>query len=88
MIERLAKAHPERAAALLAEGAGTVEHDSTTKPPPNIQAGLLELDEIDIQSQKRSPFLGLIDIGLPVQRAAQTACGNAHPDRAWRPLAA
>jgi hypothetical protein len=61
MIERLAKAHPERAAALLAEGAGTAEHHSTAKPPPNIQAGLLELDEIDIQSQKKSPFFGLFD---------------------------
>jgi hypothetical protein len=61
MIERLAKAHPERAAALLAEGGDTAEGFSPPKPPSHVQAGLRELDEIDIQSQNRSPFFGLFD---------------------------
>jgi hypothetical protein len=68
MIERLAKAHPERTATLLAEGAGTVEHDSSAKPQPNIQAGLRELDEIDIQSQKQSPLFGLFDNEVVCQK--------------------
>jgi hypothetical protein len=75
MIERLAKAHPERAAALLAEGAGTVEYDSSGKLQPNIQAGLRELDEIDIQSQKRSPLFGLFDNDVVCQKTCY------HPSR-------
>lgn len=61
MIERLAKAHPERAAALLAEVGETAEDSSPTKPPSQVQAGLRELDELDIQSQTRSPLFGLFD---------------------------
>jgi hypothetical protein len=61
MIERLAKAHPERAAALLADGSESAEEYSTPKPPSHVQAGLRELDEIDIQSQTRSPLFGLFD---------------------------
>lgn len=61
MIERLAKAHPERAAAVLAEGSDPPSASSPAKHPPQVPAGLRELDEIDIQSQKRSPLFRLFD---------------------------
>jgi hypothetical protein len=61
MIERLAKAHPERAAPLLADRGETAEDPSLAKPPLHVQAGLRELDELDIQSQKSSPLFALFD---------------------------
>jgi hypothetical protein len=61
MIERLAKAHPERAAAVLAEGVETPKHSSPSKTPSRVQAGLRELDEFDLQSQQKSPLFGLFD---------------------------
>ena len=74
MIERFAKAHPERAAALLAEGGESLEGYSSPKPPLHVQAGLRELDEIDIQSQTKSPLFGLFDNEVvrkePVHRAS------------------
>ncbi len=63
VIERLAKAHPERTAAVLAfqPNAAVVQEDLTTKASPSVQAGLRELDQLDIQSRERSPLLALFN---------------------------
>ena len=74
MIERLAKAHPERAAAILAEEDDMPEDQSSSKPPAHVQAGLRELDQIDIQSQTRSPLFGLFDNEVVCESLVCQAC--------------
>lgn len=61
MIERLAKAHPERAAALLAAKQDATQKEPEPPPPSHMQTGLQELNELDIQSQARSPLFVLFN---------------------------
>ena len=63
VIERLAKTNPERTAALLAgqQDPDVAQEGARAKTPPYVQAGLRELDELDIQSQIRSPLFALFN---------------------------